>query len=197
MKRRRRSKYEGLNASDRARASMRHRGVTPNGYSLWTKEEDRIVRELYPDYVTMKKLLRRRSRRSLSWRAGVLGLRTIRLQLPWTGREVTILRRRWREATRTELVSEFPRHPWGSIAKKGQSFGIRRRPWTPKPTGLYVLDQIRARAAEQKTSLCELDRVCSCRGYFENSSSQPRWPRHNILLKAIAALGGHVEIVWE
>lgn len=194
MKQRKRSKWWRFDASERARARMRFLGKTPDGHPLWTKKEDQIVRELYPDYNAMKKRLRRRSKSSLHWRAGVLGI--TRQNSAWTGKEVNHLRRLWRNSTRDELTAQFPRHSWASIAMKGRIFGIRRRPWVPKPTGLDLLDKIRLRAATRKTSLTELDKICACPGYFENSGYNPKWPRRNALLNAIAALDGHVEIVW-
>lgn len=194
MKRRRRSKYEGLNASDRARARMRYLGVTPNGHALWTKNEDDVVQELFPDYRAMQRKLRCRSKQALYLRA--MKLKLTKSTHLWTAVEVSRLRRRWRDATRAELIAEFPRHTWVSIQNKGRSFGIRRRPWQPKLTGHQMLDAIRRRAADLKISLRDLDRTCAGRQYFAKSSRRSQKPRRNVLLRAIAALGGRVEIVW-
>jgi hypothetical protein len=189
-----RSRWWGLEASDRARARIQFEGRTPNGHPVWTAEEDQIVRDLFPDYVAMKKCLRRRSRQALHSRATKLKLtRSISL---WTTHEVSRLRKRWRDATRAELIAEFQRHTWCSIQNKGRTFGIRRRPWKPKLTGQRMLDDIRQRAADLRISLTDLDRICVGRRYFLKSSRGSQKPRRNVLLRAIAALGGRVEIVW-
>ncbi len=59
-----------------------------------------------------------------------------------------------------------------------------------------MLDEIRQRAADLRISLADLDRICVGRRYFANSSRRSQKPRRNVLLRAIAALGGRVEIVW-
>lgn len=191
----RRSKYEGLNASDRARSRMRYLGQTPRGDRLWTKKEDAVFRELFPDYRKLKKRFRGRTMEALRSRAYTLNL--TRKQQQWTAAEVSKLRRCWRGATRAELLTQFPGRTWHAIQCKGQQFRVRRRPWQPKLTGQQMLDEIRRRAADLRISLSDLDRTCAGRRYFANSSRRSQKPRRNVLLRAIAALGGHVEIVWK
>jgi len=188
-----RSRWWGLDVSDRARARMQFEGKSPWGDLLWTPEEDRILREFYPDHTKLKRLLPRRTIRSLQWRACVLKI--TRPRNAWTGNEISRLRRRWRDASEAELIAEFPRHTLGSIRVKGTKLGIRRRPWQPKPTGKRVLDEVRRRAADLRISLAHLDRICLA-GEFFSKSSEGYETRHNVLLRAIAALGGRVEIVW-
>jgi hypothetical protein len=142
----------------------------------------------------MKKCLRRRSRQALHLRA--MKLKLTRSISQWTTGEVSSLRKRWRDATRKELIAEFPRHTWTSIQGKGRTFGIRRRPWKQKLTGQRMLDEIRQRSADLRISHGDLDRICVGRRYFRNSSRRSQRPRRNVLLRAIAALGGSVEIVW-
>lgn len=195
MPRARRSKYEGLNASDRARARLRYIGQTPRGDRLWTKKEDAVFRELFPDYAKLKKRFRGRTMEAIRSRAYTLNL--TRKQQQWTAGEVSRLRRAWRGATRAELLAEFPERTWDAIQGKARQFGVRRRPWDPKLTGQQMLDQIRRRAADLRISLRDLDRTCAGRRYFANSSRRSQRPRRNVLLRAIAALGGRVEIVWQ
>jgi hypothetical protein len=189
-----RSKYEGLNASDRARARMRYIGKTPQGHHLWTKQENEIFHELFPDYAALKKRLRRRSLPALRVHAHVLKL--TKKQSRWTAAEVARLRSLWRDAAKEQIIAEFKGRTWVSIQNKGRTFGIRRRPWQPKLTGQRMLDEIRRRAADLRVSLRDLDRTCVGRRYFANSSRRSQKPRRNVLLRAIAALGGRVEIVW-
>jgi hypothetical protein len=190
-----RSKYFGLNVSDHLRARMKRTGKTPFGHWMWTKEEDDLVRQLHPDIARLKKLLRRRTTIAIQRRA--IDLRLVRPQHLWTANEVTKLRRRWRDTTKAELISEFPRHTWISIRCKGSKLGIRRRPWQPKPTGKPVLDEIRKRAAGLRITMRDLDRICFSREYFTKSSQGYQSGYRNLWLRAIAALGGRVEIVWQ
>jgi hypothetical protein len=190
-----RSKYEGINASDRARARMRYTGETPRGHPLWTEQENEIFRELFPDYVALKKRLRRRSMEALRSHAYALQI-TRRRQSAWTANEVSRLRSLWRDAPKEQIIAAIPRHTWYGIQCKGHSFGVRRLPWQPKLTGQRMLDEIRRRAADLRISLRDLDRTCVGRRYFANSSRRSQKPRRNVLLRAIAALGGRVEIVW-
>lgn len=184
----------GAIASESARARIRREGRTPKGDPLWTKREDAIFRALLPDYKAIKRKLRRRSMRSLYARANYLGL-ALKIK-PWTAGDVSRLRRMWRDASRAQIMAELPGRSWSAIQGKGQTFGIRRLPWQPKLTGKEMLDAIRARAAELRISLRDLDRTCVGRRYFANSSRRSEKPRRNVLLRAIKALGGRVEIVW-
>jgi hypothetical protein len=189
-----RSKYDGINASDRARARMRFVGATPKGHPLWTREENEIFRGLFPDYKALKKHLRRRSMEAL--RSHAYALKITKRQPRWTAAEVSRLRTLWRNAPKERIIAEFPRHTWYGIQGKARTFGVRRLPWQPKLTGQRMLDEIRRRAADLRISLGDLDRICTGRRYFANSSRRSQKPRRNVLLRAISALGGRVEIVW-
>lgn len=180
--------------AERARQRIQRLGRTPNGHQVWTAREDAIFRELLPDYRTIKRKLRRRSMQSLYSRASYLGLAPKRRT--WSASDVSRLRRMWRDAPRAEILAVFPTRTWMSIEHKSRIFGIRRRPWKPKTTGQEMLDAIRARAADLRISLRDLDRICVGRRYFEKSSARSDQPRRNVLLRAIKALGGRVEIVW-
>jgi hypothetical protein len=189
-----RSKYFGLNVADNNLARINRTGRTTFGHWVWTAEEDNLVRQFHPDFAKLKKLLRRRSMIAIKRRA--IDLRLVRAQHLWTANEVTKLRRRWRDLSKAELIAEFPRHTWISIRCKGSKLGLRRRPWQPKPTGKQLLDQIRERAAYLHISLLDLDRICFSRTYFARSSQGHYSSGRNVLLTAVAALGGRVEIVW-
>jgi hypothetical protein len=190
-----RSKFFGLNVSRQVRERMKRTGKTPCGkHWLWTEREDDLIRQFHPDFAKLKKLIRRRSVDKIKRRANRLGF--VRQQQLWTANEVTKLRRRWRDASKAELISEFPRHSWISIRCKGSKLGVRRRPWHPKETGKPLLDQIRHRAADLRISLQDLDRICFSQEYFSKSSQGYESRRRNLWLQAIAALGGHIQIVW-
>lgn len=188
-----RSRWWGLDVSDRARARIQFEGRTPNGHPIWTKDEDQIVHDLFPDYAAMKKRLRRRSPSALKNRAGNLGL--TRRKRRWTPREVSMLRQRWPEATKTELIAEFPTRSWSGLRSKAAELHLKRSRKL-KITGKRLLDEIRQRALRLNLSLKDLDRICLSKKYFAQSRYRSARPRQNVLLRAIAALGGRVEIVW-
>jgi hypothetical protein len=190
-----RSKYFGLNSSDQIRAQMAHTGKSRFGDWLWTPEEERTVRQYYPDSKKLKGLLSRRSMIAIERRANHLRILKRGYYQMWTANEVSKLRRRYRDATREELISEFPRHTWKSIRCKAVKLGVRRRSWQPKKTGKPLLDEIRNRAADLHITLTDLDRICFAGRYFRESSRGTN-PSRNLLLRAVAALGGRVEIVW-
>src|ERR1700687_4362743 len=189
-----RSKFFGINVADHNRARMKRTGKTTFGHWIWTPKEDEIVRQFHPDFAKLKKLLRRRTMIAIQRRA--IDLRLVRSQHIWTANEVTKVRRHWRDASKEDLISEFFRHTWISIRCKGSKLGVRRRPWQPKPTGKPMLDEIRNRAAYLRISMLELDRICFSRTYFSRSSQGLESSRRNVWLRAVAALGGRVEIVW-
>jgi len=191
-----RSKYFGLNSSDQIRAQMAHTGKSRFGDWIWTPQEEQAVHQFYPDFKRLKRLLRRRSMIAIQQRAIHLRiLKRDRVKQMWTANEISKLRRRYRDATKEELISEFPRHTWKSIRCKAAKLGVRRRCWQPKKTGKPVLDEIRNRAADLHITLADLDRICFAGRYFRESSRGTD-PSRNLLLRAVAALGGRVEIVW-
>ena len=153
-----RSKWWRLDTSERARARILFQGRTPNRNPLWSEKEDQVIRDLFPNYAEINKQLRRRKIGAIRSRAHKLKLS--RPAHPWTVNEVSRLRRLWRDATRAELMTEFPHRSWCAIQGKGKTFGLRRRPWKPKVTGESMLDQIRQRAADLRISLADLDRMC-------------------------------------
>jgi hypothetical protein len=190
-----RSKYYGLSVADYLRARMKLTGKTQFGCWVWTPCEDDLLKQFYPDIAKLRKLLKRRSRIAIKQRAIKLRLGTCKPRNFWTANEVRKLRLRWREATKDELLAEFPRHSWSSLNAKAHKLRLYRRPWRPKPTGHPMLDEIRQRAAQLHITLYDLDRICSSGRYF-GGSSQGCEPSRNVWPKAIAALGGRIEIVW-
>lgn len=172
---------------------MKHSGKTQFGQWVWTKEEDDVVRRVYPDHARLQTLLRRRTPLAIKIRARGLGLG--KPLCFWTANEITKFKRRYQEATKAELIAEFPRHDWKMMRRKAWKLGVRRPRYQPKTTGKPVLDQIRKRAADLRISLRDLDDICSSRSHFRRST-QCQSNYRNVWLRAIAALGGRVEIVW-
>jgi hypothetical protein len=81
-------------------------GRTPKGHWLWTAREDALVRALYPDYVALRKALRRRTYSALRHRARTLGI--AKKRHTWTTTEVSRLRKLYPKASCRDLLAAFP-----------------------------------------------------------------------------------------
>lgn len=187
-------KSRGAALAEHHREMIRRTGKTNFGVWVWTPEEDAAIRKLHPDLAAIKKRLQRRSYIAIRQRVVKLGFGKPPNKC-WTANEVRKLHLRWRDATKQELLAEFPRHSWSSMTSKANKLRIYRRRRQLKPTGQPLLDEIRNRATELRISLGDLDRLCSS-GRFFSQSSQGSMPSRNILPRAIAALGGRIEIIW-
>ena len=73
-------------SAERLRKRNKREGYTMDGKKIWTREEDDIVRFLFPDYQAMAKALPQRSYSGFRYRAKVMGLVQTRPQ--FTAREL-------------------------------------------------------------------------------------------------------------
>jgi hypothetical protein len=102
---------------------MARMGRTPRGHWLWTKKEDKLVRELYPDYDALQKALRRRTYFALRARARALNV--VNRRHTRLGAEISLLRRMYPKAARHELMLAFPdvrgkqSRPWLTMSGHG------------------------------------------------------------------------------
>lgn len=187
-------------SKDAARAQVqrercRRRGVNFYGYRIWTKIEDRIVRNLYPDYVALRKALPLRSYWAIQSRACYLGISKKRK--PWTSRDLQKLGRIFSQATWAELYQAFPGRTQNEIKSRARKAGYTRPRVYPK-TGVPVLDSIRSRAFSLNLSLLDVDKMARTRSYF--SSARPRdieklnW---KAIRRAVKALDGEVMPTWK
>jgi hypothetical protein len=186
----------GAAAAERARRQMRRTGNSPWGRPLWTKEEEQIIKELHPDYKSIKKKLRRRSLVAIRSRAGKLGL-TKKIYI-WKASEIARLRKLYATAPREEIKAAFPHVTWGQIDNCCQYHKIYRKRKPFVPTGFLILDEIRKRAFEQKLSMPDLDGISQTGKYFQKA----KWfgkqnPNARAVLRAIKALDGKIIIQWE
>lgn len=185
----------GAASAQRARERMIRKGRTPKGHWLWTAGEDAIVRALYPDYVALRKALRRRTYHSLRNRAGTLGI--AKKRHIWTTTEVSRLRRLYPKADRRDLFAAFPGLSWGQISGKGGHIGLRRARPKLKATGHPLIDTIRDRAFDLRLSMVDLDAMAGTKRYFQKASWCTGRPNRKALLRAVEALGGQVSVQWE
>lgn len=174
----------------------RHAGNVSSGFqhSLWTVPEDNIIRRCYPDYDALFKQLPHRSRSALKNRAQKLRVFATTRRF-WTGSEICTLRKLWKQTPKAELLAAFPGRTWASLDNAAQTQQLRRDRRPRKTTGIAELDTVRRRCEDLNLTLKDLDTLCGFRNYF-TKSARGRKPRARMLLKAIAVLDGHIEIVW-
>jgi len=139
-------------------------GRTPRGHWLWTKNEDALVRELYPDYDALQKALRRRTYNALRARARTLDV--VKRRHTWLGAEISRLRRMYPKAARQELMVFFPDVSWEAIKAMAHRVGVRRERRKLVSTGHPLIDRIRDRAFDLNISMVDLDAMAGTKKYF-------------------------------
>lgn len=184
----------GAASAYRARERMARTGRTPSGHWLWTKEEDYIVRSLYPDYNALRRKLPRRTRYALKARAARLGV--IRKDHVWLAVEVSRVRRMYPRATQEELMAALPNLSLSQIRSKAKDIGVRRARRKPVTTGYPLIDVIRDRAFDLRLSMVDLDAMAGTKRFYQSSGWRGGNFNRKFVLRAIEALGGVVSIQW-
>ncbi|WP_338531626.1 hypothetical protein [Nitratireductor thuwali] len=182
--------------AQRMRARIRRRGTTCQGYLLWTQAEDELCRSLYPDYAALQKSLPGRSYNSIRSRCRELG---IQRKLPaWTAAEQSKLRRMYKTAPRAELAAAFPTRPERSLATMARRIGVQRPRSPYKPTGIPLLDELRAECRRQNINMVDLDQYTRGKSYFTQKSwrGRRRAIRYDLIVRGILELGGKIHVEW-
>lgn len=183
------------NSAERNRQRIKREGFTIRGDKIWTTEEDEIVRFLFPSYPDIVGALPHRTLRACRTRARTLNLVTRRP--PFTARELSLVRRLYPTAVREVLMPLMPGRTWDQIAKLATRNGIYRLPKPFLPTGITVLDQIRARCRELNYTMPDLDKMIRSRGYFGNANWSNGHIHHRDIGRAINALFGDLRADWK
>lgn len=182
----------GAASAERGRRLMELRGMTPNGHPLWQQWEVSPLVEMHPKYGSIFPLLDRRTHPAVYSKAGRLGIATPRV--PWSDNDLLRLRI-YRTGTKAEILAAFPGRSWPAIARQARKRGHNRAKAPEPVSGIRLIDQIYLRAADQKLSLTELDRLGGKAGYF----SRRRWrtnPDHAVHYRAVLGLGGHLRAAF-
>jgi hypothetical protein len=182
-------------SANNSRELQRRRGYTYRGDKIWEVGEDDIVRATA--HLTIPKAQKRlphRTCRAVERRREDLGLCRRKLK-PWTTFEDRTLR--------TNIGLDYP-----AIAKllPGRSaHAVQGRAWylgvrkgslrPPKPKGLPVYDQLRARAFEDGMSQQALDCELRTGKYFQDNHQRTlNWKK---LARAVEFFGGEMTIDWK
>ena len=182
-----------LRAADAARRKRARTGLTPRGDKLWTPAEDPILRKLYPDYASIRKRLRRRTKQALEARVRTLGLQ--RRLRKWTAAELSLLRKMWPSATEQQLLDAFPGASFSAIKGQAQRFKLSRRPRLLM-TGKPLVDEVRQRARAMNYTMPELDCLAKSGSYFQSNCFINHVQLTHVY-SAVRRLGGVIRIQWK
>jgi len=186
----------GAVTAERNRNRMARTGRTPAGHSIWTDDEEALLRHHHRDYqAAIRALAGRRSYYAVRAKAQALGLATKRNH--WTGDQVVRPRRLFRCGTTAEIRAAFPGRSRNNIYKMAAYFGIKRprKPFTP--TGVPIIDQIRAKCFECALSMVDLDDMARTGNYFARAGWASGHVKMSAVAKAVKALGGVLAVRWD
>ncbi len=174
---------------------MRSRGKTQNKTrpKSWTDREDQILIDLYPDYSSICRRIRGRTRLAIITRVQYLGIANKRHT--WTTREVSLLRKLYPILATQQVYDALPGLNRDQL--KSMIYRLRLRKIRPpfKSTGFPLVDAVRARAGQLSLTMPQLDVLARTQPYFKSGAWESNV--HSALLRAIYALGGEISIVWE
>jgi len=175
----------GLRGRDTLIGHIERTGHTIAGDPVWTELELNLIRQLYPDRQAMAAALSRRTEAAIAHMARKIGL--VPPLRVWSDTDAARLRRPYVAGIPVgELTGLFPgktkRQIWGKAS--AMRYHRPRRP--PKPTGMPLVDSIRARAFELYITMTDLDAFVSRKRYFIG----PRHMDWTALQRAMTLLGG-------
>lgn len=158
----------------------------------WAGREDAILEKFYPHYEKISRRLKTRSYHAIKSRARKLEISVSRHV--WTNQEVSrIIDLYSKGKTPAEISVTFPYLTAGQIAGKAQHLNLRRARRKCYLLGIPPIDAVRERAAELGWTWRKLDRLADTGRYFQQTTRQVNWAH---LAKAIAMLGGQIQITW-
>lgn len=158
----------------------------------WSAREDRILKDVYPDYRRMQRRLPKRTYSAIRHRVRALGI--AKQRHIWTVLEEKRLRKLYAHgAARVEIAAAFPHLRQQQIFSKVSHLGLTRAQGAAYLLDVPEIDSVRQQAAVQGLTLRELDRRAKTGRYFQKSTKRVNWAR---LAKAVERLGGRIEIRW-
>jgi len=181
-------------SANRARRLIQHRGITPQGYQIWTPNEDEICKKHGNDYGVLRRKLPHRSYRALAWRCQRLGLRPKRNLT--SAKEISLLRKLAKNSSSQEIIAAFPHRTVKQLQAIRSYYGIPLPKRRLIPTGFPIVDTIRARCFELNYSMGDLDKLAKTRGYFRRAGWRSAGMNYRAIGRAVAALDGELTIHW-
>lgn len=184
----------GAQRAAQLRTLNERRGYAGNN-KLWTEAEDKICRDLHPDYQAILRTLPYRSYYAVRNRCQKLGLAPKRNLV--TSADVSKLRRFYSTSKPDELRRLLPGRSLKQIRAIARYYGIRKRRRGFLPTGHPIIDDIRQRCFNLNYSMVELDREAGTGSYFAKGGwHSPNGFSPAKVAKAIVVLDGQIKAEW-
>lgn len=182
-------------SAQRTREEIKRRGFTMTGAKLWSEDEEKILRELYPDYKAICKRLPHRTHSACRYSCGQLKLtRPIHM---WTAAEISLLRRVYTRGTKAEIAQAFPHLRWMQIKSIARWYDIHRARQPFLPTGIPIIDEIRSRCFELNYTMVDLDKLTHSRYFARQCWHNNGHLHHRAIGKAIKVLFGEIRARWK
>jgi len=170
----------------------KHARRRANNGKKWSKREDAIITAFYPEYQEIAHRLKSRSYFAIRTHARQLGI--VAPRHIWTNLEISKMRSLYRRgASGVEIAAAFPHLTKRQIASKARHLKLVRARGKCRHLGIPPIDAVRERAWRLGWTWRELDRRADTGRYFQQTTRQINWGH---LAKAIARLGGRIEITW-
>lgn len=185
---------QGASTAERMRELIRRKGMTFAGQPLWTPGELATVQALHPDLARISKTLGRRSYYAVRDKAQEIGL--ARRKHVWTQVEISMLRRLYPGASRSELRATFPNFTREHLTHTANYHGIYRGRPALRKTGFTLLDEVRRRAFELGYTMMDLDLIAHTGRYFRNGNWRRGKKMEINVGRAVQAMGGHFYAEW-
>lgn len=166
-------------------------GRFPRRSTSWTEAEDKVVRDFFPDWSAMGRVLPCRSQTEIRNRVRALGLES---EGPiWTSADIRRLKVRYPDASNGELLDAFPNMRYRQIERMAKRMRLYRR--SRGGAGSELVTEIHRRAIEVGISPRRLDVLAGTATYFQTTRHANK-PNLRAVLLAVDVLHGRMKIEW-
>ena len=186
---------DGARSAALARARIRKTGYVCGYGKVWSHREEQVCRLFWPKTYEISRLLRGRSVGAVQAKCRQLGL-TPKAH-PWTAAELSKLKRIYPASSWEEIYAALPGRSLNSIRHAVQYYKIRRNRKPYKPTGNFLIDQIRSRCFDLNYRMHDADKLALSKRYFYKAGWHSGWINHKAIARAVAALDGRLIVQWD
>lgn len=187
--------FERLAFGAATAARVRQTGRTPMGDAIWTERERSLCRLHYPDIKRQKRVLPRRTVGAIREMCRRMGLTDP--SKPWSGSELSRLRKAFATASKAELMEMLPGRTYSAIQRVAYKHGFRKKRKPYKRTCHEALDQIRERCVEQGLFMPDIDEFAGTGNFFSKRAYRRKKPDLRAAERAARELGGKLKIEWQ
>jgi hypothetical protein len=189
------SDFERLAFGAATAERVRRTGRTPMGDAIWTERERAICRECHPDFNAMKRRLPRRTLGAIHEMCRRMGLTDP--PSPWSGAELTRLRKNFATASKADLLTVLPGRTYGAIIRMAYKHGFRRTRKPYKRTCHAALDQVRDYCTANNLFMPDIDEFAQSGNFFRKRAYRRKKADLSAVDRAAKQLGGRLTIQWD